>query len=450
MKAILIAIILLLSSQRVEEVPAIEFLQGLLDGLNLKVDTKSIVKCMNGLEPAFNKVLALIEKIKVTDPNDMPSLIFDVLEAGQNIFQDILPCMTCPDVIRKILQILNVDLNKRYDVINSHLFELIGLFIELSTQINYNNIYGIGRDMGEIIYILALADSLRADDVLNFLVGFFSEADPTIDAAEVEKCMENDDLITDLQNLVNDIKTTNWNNMLNVISTLVEIWSFTKEFTNDMRVCESTIPQLKVLLDAIAHLNINSILPHVIANIQQITRDGKYLVADVLNGNFTGAGVDIGNVVKILIGKKQVKDSSALSFVTGLLEGLRIGVDVNNLVNCVNNITPLINNVKDAISKLEHIDFKHMDTIIEGLQELVASVVQILNDLKPCIASPQDIEKLIEAFSIIGWAKIPARVLTHISEIVSDVSEIKNGFGGNDYETAGKGVGDLLYVIFLS
>ena len=73
---------------------------------------------------------------------------------------------------RCILEILNVDLNNRHEVIKSHFFELIGLFIDLSMQINVNSIYYIESDMERIINILALADSLRADDALNLLIGF--------------------------------------------------------------------------------------------------------------------------------------------------------------------------------------------------------------------------------------------------------------------------------------
>ena len=159
--------------------------------------------------------------------------------------------------------------------------------------------------------------------------------------------------------------------------------------------CKTSLPQLEALLKDIQKINITELVPDVIMNFGRITVDIQAIQAGYAKSNWTGAGYDMGDIIAIFLPKTHdsiVQGADALSFVTGLLEGLGVSIDVSQLVSCLQNAQGIIDDIMDAMNKLKKIDFSHILTIIEGLKELVSSVQDLLNKIMPCVNSPQDME----------------------------------------------------------
>lgn len=236
-----------------------------------------------------------------------------------------------------------------------------------------------------------------------------------------------------------------------VFATLLSVEKFVKEIVVDLDGCKTSIPQLQQLLKDIEKVNITELVPDLIMNFGRITVDIQSIQTDYAKSNWTGAGYDLGDIIAIFLPKTStiIQGADPISFVTGLLEGLGISVDVSQLISCLQNAQGIIDDIIDAMNKLKKIDFSHIITIVEGLKELVSSVEDLLNKITPCIQSPQDIQNLLNKLANIDWSSVPSRIIKNLMEIIEDVGMINSGFSDGDYETAGKGVGDLIATVLL-
>ena len=136
-----------------------------------------------------------------------------------------------------------------------------------------------------------------------------------------------------------------------------------------------------------------------------------------------------------------------VKFLTGFLEGLNEKGDVNKLLHCIKDIDQIIANIIKAI---ELIATKKLDKIIEGVTLLIETIKTLLNKIKPCAEGFTQIKKLIEAFKKIDIVKIALKILSNPGTFLQDIKMAINGFKTKDYRTAGKGIGNLLFKLFLA
>ena len=452
MNFIFLSVILLLATPQLDNSYGEDLILGFFDGLATTVDLSLIKKCAQNMDPIISQIADVINDIQHIDPKNIFPLVFKIFNIALSIYSELEPCISGSQELMELFnRIINLDIEKRLPFIITHSFRIIALLMDIQRQVA--NPYMIGKDIGTIVYLIAFTESVQDanDPVYFFLAGFFKALGQTITNDQIMSCLANgNQLWIDATALFELIKKTNWRSVSSVLATLMSVEKFVKEVVADLDGCKTSLPQLDALLKDIKKINITELVPDVIMNFGRITVDIQAIQADYAKSNWTGAGYDLGDIIAIFLPKTQdfmVQGADVLSFVTGLLEGLGVSIDVSQLVSCLQNAQGIIDDIMDAMNKLKKIDFSHILTIIEGLKELVSSVQDLLNKIMPCVNSPQDIQNLLNKLANINWSGVPSRVLKNLIEIIEDVGMINSGFSDGDYETAGKGVGDLIQAV---
>ena len=139
--------------------------------------------------------------------------------------------------------------------------------------------------------------------------------------------------------------------------------------------------------------------------------------------------------------------NGAIDFLKGFFEGLGVKEDIEKLMKCMKDVEKVLEKIKEALQHLRHININDLK---KGLSLLFAAVKEFLQMLVPCAEGSSIIHKLINAITNVNIMKIVLHIITHPVQFVHDVESTIVCFAKGDLFCAGKGIGDLLRIIFLT
>ena len=145
--------------------------------------------------------------------------------------------------------------------------------------------------------------------------------------------------------------------------------------------------------------------------------------------------------------KFHMPQSGIEDFLKGFLEGLGVKEDIQKLLECLKGAEHVLEKIKEALEHLKHININELK---KGLGLLFSALKEFLNVLKPCAATNSIIHKLINAITSVNIMKIVYHIITHPTAFVHDVESSIVCFAKGDLHCAGKGIGDLLRILFLT
>lgn len=142
-----------------------------------------------------------------------------------------------------------------------------------------------------------------------------------------------------------------------------------------------------------------------------------------------------------------VDESRFMDFIKGFMEGLNEQGDINKLVGCIRDADAII---QEIIQALELIKTREIMDIIEGISKLVKAVKKIIEMLQPCSEGFKQFKKLMEALKNFDIQKLVIKILSNIEKIIGLIKDCIAGFKNKDFYAAGKNLGSLLFILFLS
>lgn len=261
------------------------------------------------------------------------------------------------------------------------------------------------------------------------------------------KCMKSaDQIIEKIKSALTLIKTLNVESMLQGLSMLFESIFEIEEM---LRPCLTEFAQFKKLLEAMQNVDMNKIVQKIIMNAFQFIADIIDCISYLEKQNYSRAGAALGDIMyKLFIDDLfKLQGFDAVAFIKGFLEGINEKGDINELLKCVKNLEQIVNKIIESIQYIKKMDFMNL---IKGITMLIESVGELLNILKPCSSGFEQIKKLISAIGKIDIVKIVFKILHDPGPFVQDVVGAIDAFKNQQFQVAGKCIGDLLYRLFLT
>lgn len=145
----------------------------------------------------------------------------------------------------------------------------------------------------------------------------------------------------------------------------------------------------------------------------------------------------------------ELQANAFVDFVRGFLKGLNVKGDIENILKCAEGGEHAVEKIIIAIQFLIHIDIKHIEDIIKGLKMLFEAVMEIIKIIDPCTKSVPEIAKLVAAILGVNIFHLAWKLITNAAYFYHDIMDCIDAFKKNDYEKAGKCIGDFLYRLFL-
>ena len=133
----------------------------------------------------------------------------------------------------------------------------------------------------------------------------------------------------------------------------------------------------------------------------------------------------------------------------GMFEGMDIEHDMEEIIKCITHVPDAAHVLIAALEKLIHLDIKNLKEVVELIIQMVGAIKEIINVILPCVSTIDEWKKILEKLSKLDINKILNRLVEKIFDIVAEIKNIKNAILKKDYESLGKSLGYIVYIIFL-
>eukprot|EP01022_Parablepharisma_sp_SALTPOND_P014113 TRINITY_DN1899_c0_g1_i1.p2 TRINITY_DN1899_c0_g1~~TRINITY_DN1899_c0_g1_i1.p2 ORF type:complete len:523 (-),score=82.97 TRINITY_DN1899_c0_g1_i1:4803-6371(-) len=141
------------------EVDPVEFLKGLLEGLNEKGDVNKLLKCVKDIEKIIDKIIEAIQYIQHMDPTNLIKGITLLLEAVNELMTVITPCAQGFEQIERLIDaIAHVDIVKLVFKILANPGPFVQDVMDCVDAFNKGDFHRAGKDIGDLLYRLFLTE----------------------------------------------------------------------------------------------------------------------------------------------------------------------------------------------------------------------------------------------------------------------------------------------------
>ena len=429
----------------------LEFMTGFLEGLNVKGDISKILECVKGGEDIINKLMDALKHFQHIDILHIGDIIKGLellISAVMEAIEIIKPCSQSSEEIKKLINALtHVDFKKLALKIIANAGQFIHDVTDAMAAFKAKEFKRAGKDIGDIMYRLFLQRVAVADPMYEFLRGFLEGINEKGDIKKLLECLN------DLQPIVNEIiealkliMTMNISNVVKGVTMLVE--AVTK-FIKVLEPCSEGFTQLEKLLEAIINVDINKVVQKIIKDPMHYISDIYEWVAAFLKGDFYTAGKNLGDIVYrlFLAATLEASIDDFIQFVEGFLEGIDAAKHFVDIKDCIDKVPEVWNKILDVIEKIKKINWKSLDILVEALMELFDAFRKILEAIKPCSKVPGEVEELIKKIINVNIEKLLQKLQANAFQIISDIMAAVNHFKDLAYKSAGKDLGDILYIL---
>lgn len=138
-----------------------EFMKGFFDGVGIDIDIHEIDDCLDDADLIYKDLIALVNDIKTVDFknfNTMMKVITDIFGFVQDIMTTLDPCAdSIPELQKLIDRIQAFDISKRIPTIIMYFSQLFKDVMSITTDYANKDWTALGKDIGNVIYIVVLA-----------------------------------------------------------------------------------------------------------------------------------------------------------------------------------------------------------------------------------------------------------------------------------------------------
>jgi len=291
------------------------------------------------------------------------------------------------------------------------------------------------------------------DTIEGILIGAFEEH-----GKAAVTCVEDGE--TTFVELEEAIKELAKGTTVSIIEGLYHIGKALEKLPEEFKDCtaaEDLIPDLEHVVDEFK--DPKELVVHVGTEIlwhgKSIYKDITGAVADFNEGDFMNAGVNVGDIIHILLVQKVLNylgnpAQEAIDTVEGILVGA-FGDEGKQAVVCLEDGEAIVIDIEKAVKEFEQGGVTH---IVQGLYYIGEALEELPKEFQGCEAAEgllDDFEVIIEEFKDPKdlAVHVGKEILWHGKNIYNDIKGAETHFKAAEYEPAGENVGDIVKILFI-
>jgi len=234
------------------------------------------------------------------------------------------------------------------------------------------------------------------------------------------------------------------------VKTLIEA---IKLYDRDIDKCLVDYKSLKRLVDGMRKATIWLILKRSIFSFVDLAKHQISLIKCLFKLDYFCIGYEIGFILKITFVDESFKPTTialgtnqGLNFITGLLKGIGERESPVDLMKCLYGLKPSIQKIKEGLKQIKTAKFVN---ITQGLIKVLEGIKEILRQGTPCFDKYEVIRDVFREIRQTSFKELFVRLMSNLPRLIIDINFAINGFLSNDFESAGKGIGDILKFLYL-
>ena len=431
--------------------PLFDFVQGFLEGINVKGDINKIMECVKGGEGIIEKVIQALNFLIHVDIKHMEDIIKGIMmlvEAVQEIYKIIAPCANTVEEIKKLIErIISLNIMK----IVWRLIANAGQFIhDIQDAVNsfaQKDFHKAGVDVGDILFRLIIADLGLENPGMDFIKGFLEGINEKGDVNKILECIKDiEPIIGEVIKAIQMIVKFNIHDLIEGVKLLIKAVS---EIMQAIHPCAEGFEQVKKLIVALTHVDIMKIIGKIMKNPAAFLADFMDLLTSFKTGDFHKAGKDLGDIFLrlFLVESLEFSFEEFIQIVEGFLDGVGHGSKFIDVEECLKKFPEIYTDVLEAINAIRGIDWRRLDKLVEALMKLFDAFKKVLEAIKPCSKAPHELEEMIKKIMSIDVTKLLAKVIANALQLFADFTDLIKEIQEKKYYVAGHDLGDVFYLL---
>ncbi|MDR3547185.1 MAG: hypothetical protein P4M11_02710 [Candidatus Pacebacteria bacterium] len=174
------------------------------------------------------------------------------------------------------------------------------------------------------------------------------------------------------------------------------------------------------------------------------------------NGSFRNSGMSLGllmlrvlNTKKLEGGEDMLTPYEYLKLIKGLLKGLNVKSDVEEVLKCVNSVPEFIAEIAMIIDKIRTMNVKSIAEVVKLIQRIINDVKSFLKELSACAKSVTELEAIIEKMTHLDAKKVMQRLIRNFLKLKTYATEAVVAWTEKAYEVFGEKLGAIIYLVLL-
>ena len=197
---------------------------------------------------------------------------------------------------------------------------------------------------------------------------------------------------------------------------------------------------------------IRRLMLNFISNPQQIFKDIQDAIDNYMNKKYQQVGKDLGDIMHMILQYRcepTMELQEYIKIVKGLLTGLNISHDIDNVLKCINTVPDVVAQLAQIIETLKNIDIYHIKELVEAMMKIFNDIKDMLEQLAVCAETVPELKEIVEKLSKLTLEKIVEKVNKDTFSIMLNLMSAKAAWEIKQYERFGKYMGNIIYKILL-
>lgn len=431
---------------------AIQIISGILEKLNVNSDVEHLKECV-GLLPnlitEIENVIKDFQKLEWRNLDEVFKMFSKFFNVMKELFDGLSPCVKSPEDIKNLIKkIGQIDTNKLLLRILAHSLEIFSWITDAIKDLQDKDYTDFGREIGKILYIFLLEDSMSVNPFIEFLNGFLEGINEKGDIKKILECVQDGEgviekVISALQYLIH----IDFKHIEDIIKGVMMLVDAVKEIIKLLEPCAESANELKKIVNAIMNINLFQLAWKIISHAAVFMQDITDAIKAFSTGNFKQGGKDVGELLYLMLLSTVSESDPIFDFISGFLEGVNEKGDINNLLKCIKDVEPIITKIIQALELIAHLKFQD---IFKGVTMLIQAVTDLMHELKPCTEGFEQLKKLYNAIVHADIMKIVTKIITNPGPFINDVVKCISDFKAGKLHDAGFDLGDIMFRLFLN
>lgn len=420
-----------------------DFIKGFLTGIDEKSSVEGLNTCIKDGDAIFAKVKVALDGISKIDIKYLQPGLIALLDVTKEMLAMLKPCSASFSQLNRLeSEIGKADINRLIRKAQNSPGAFFHLSMNALEAFMNSNFVSAGSNTG-IIEKMLFFTRFEDDAMMNDLVkGLIEATGEKGDITKLASCLkENADAMSLLKDSFDSIRTMQIDDLNKGAKLLVQ--ASTLIFT-PLTPCLDGFNIFKRIISELAKADPIK----MVRKMQSSPGAFFHLSIDGLEGfrenKYDNVGIAAGTMLKILFVQSTEVDVAFFDFIKGFFEGINENGDIKKIMECMHD-------GEDIIAKMmKAIDYIMKMEMMKGVELLIEAVRELSIMLKPCTEGFTEFKKLVEAITHANIMKIIAKIMSNPAPIIHDILDCIDMFERGYYENAGRDLGDLLFVIFIS
>lgn len=257
---------------------------------------------------------------------------------------------------------------------------------------------------------------------------------------------------------IDKLRTTNFKNLPLTAETLAKTFGILKKPILEVSNCppESNFYDrlFKRIYLMMAPTLTKRLMLNFISNPQQIFKDITDAIHNYLGSKFKDLGVDLGDIMHIVLTFATKPPVIYLADYLQILEGFFTGLNIRTLpdsiLGCANSVPKAAEVLVFALKGLESADMEDPKEQIEFLKGVSEEMREMLETVADCAKAVPAIERLVKEVKGADMKKVAETIARSHADVFPSLVKAGDALMTNEYLVFGQMLGTILYQLFLA